>query len=55
MKELPEKVSLETLQIDPRWAMQINPAIAMRRLALPICKLGNELIVAMAESSDNAA
>lgn len=55
MKELPEKVSLETLQIDPRWAMQINPAIAMRRLALPICKLGNELIVAMAESSDTQA
>lgn len=47
-----EKISLQNVQIDPRWALRINPAIAMRRLALPICKLGDELVVAMADGND---
>lgn len=49
---LPNKLSLENQQIDPRWALKLNPAIAMRRLALPICKLADKLVVAMYDCTD---
>ena len=43
------------VRIDPAWALRIPAALAMRRLALPLCSFGGEVAVAMADPADGSA
>lgn len=45
-------IDISCVSIDPVWAMKISPAIALRRLAMPLCVVDGELCVAMADPSD---
>ncbi len=49
-----ETVDLNTVKIAPGWALKIQPTLAMRRLALPLCVVDDELVVAMADPTDTA-
>lgn len=46
--------TLEGVRLDPSWAFRIPEAIAMRRLALPMCVVDGRLAVAMADPGDQA-
>lgn len=50
----PETIDFADIRIDPAWAMKVPSALALRRLALPLCLVGAELVVAMADPSDAA-
>ena len=45
-------IDLSEVSIDPSWAVKVAPAIALRRLALPLCVVGDELWTAMANPAD---
>lgn len=45
-------VKLSEVKIDPVWAFKVPPAIALRRLALPICAVDGRLATAMADVTD---
>ena len=51
----PARVDLDSVRIDPAWALRVPSAIAMRRLALPLCVIDGSLAVAMADPRDSAA
>jgi|LSQX01.2.fsa_nt_gb type II secretory ATPase GspE/PulE/Tfp pilus assembly ATPase PilB-like protein len=51
--KIPTKVNLDEVRIDPAWALRVAPAIALRRLALPLCIIDDELVTAMADTGDN--
>ena len=40
------------IRIDPAWAMKVPSALALRRLALPLCRVDGSLVVAMADPAD---
>lgn len=40
------------IRIDPAWALQVPATLAMRRLALPLCVVDGELVVAMVDVDD---
>lgn len=52
MKEL---ATLAGVRLDPAWAFRVPEAVAMRRLALPLCVIDGVLNVAMPERGDEAA
>ena len=52
MNAVSEKVNLDDVKIDPAWALRVPSGIAMRRLALPLCVVGDELVTAMADADD---
>ena len=54
MTTLPETIDFRDVRIDPAWAAKVPPSLAMRRLALPVCVVGGELVVAMADPADAA-
>lgn len=45
-------IDFSKVTIDPSWALKVPPAIAMRRLALPLCVVDGMLVVAMADPGD---
>lgn len=45
-------LSLSSVRIDPAWALKLPSSLALRRLALPLCRIGNEVVIAMADPSD---
>lgn len=47
-------LDFSAIRIDPAWALKIPAALALRRLALPLCVVGDKLVVAMADPSDTA-
>ncbi len=46
------ELRLADVRIDPAWAFKVPAAIALRRLALPLCAVDGELAVAMADPAD---
>ena len=50
-----ETLDFSRVRIDPAWALKVPSALAMRRLVLPLCRIGDELVVAMADPADAAA
>ena len=48
-------VDLDHVKIDPAWALRLPPGIAMRRFVLPLCVIGDELVVACADTGDAQA
>ena len=55
MPQLPDITDFHDIRIDPSWAMRVPAALALRRLALPVCLVEGTLAVAMADPSDAAA
>ena len=49
---IPDTVDLDQVRIDPAWALRLPAAIAMRRLVLPLCAVGGELVVAFGDAPD---
>ena len=49
---IPDAVDLDQVRIDPAWALRLPAAIAMRRLVLPLCVVGGELVVAFGDAPD---
>lgn len=49
---LPDAVDLDHVRIDPAWSLKLPAAIAMRRLVLPLCVVGGELVVAFGDPPD---
>jgi type IV pilus assembly protein PilB len=49
---IPEPVDLDRVKIDPAWALRLPASIAMRRLVLPLCVIGDELVTAFADTED---
>ncbi|MBQ7189117.1 MAG: type II/IV secretion system protein [Kiritimatiellae bacterium] len=47
-----EPLDLSTVTPDPACILAIPPSLALRRLALPLCVLNGELVVAMADPAD---
>ncbi|MGI6495372.1 MAG: GspE/PulE family protein [Kiritimatiellia bacterium] len=47
-------LDLSAVRIDPAWALRVPAALAMRRLALPLCVVDGALAVAMADPGDAA-
>lgn len=47
-----ELLDLSTVTPDPACILAIPPSLALRRLALPLCILNDELVVAMADPAD---
>ena len=45
-------LDLSKVRLDPAWAFRVPAAIALRRLALPLCAIDGELAVAMADPAD---
>lgn len=45
-------LDLSDVRIDPAWALKVPATLAMRRLALPLCRVGGEVVVAMADVGD---
>ncbi len=54
MSQQSSKIDLDSIRIDPAWAMRIPSALALRRLALPLCVVDGSLAVAMADPRDTA-
>ena len=50
MEEL--NLDFSKVRVDPAWAMKIPAALALRRLALPLCVVDGELVIAMADPAD---
>ena len=48
-------IDLDSVRIDPAWALRVPASIALRRLALPLCAVDGRLVVAMADPGDSAA
>ena len=48
-------LSLASVRIDPAWAFKVPEALALRRLALPLCVVEGALEVAMADPADAQA
>jgi type II secretory ATPase GspE/PulE/Tfp pilus assembly ATPase PilB-like protein len=42
------------LRVDPAWALKLPASLALRRRVLPLCRLGNEVALAVAEPLDEA-
>ncbi|MGE3165125.1 MAG: GspE/PulE family protein [Planctomycetota bacterium] len=49
------RVDLDRVPIDPAWALRVPAAVAYRRLALPLCCIDGQVIVACADPHDPAA
>lgn len=47
-------LDLSSVRIDPAWAFKVPAALALRRLALPLCVVDGALDVAMADPADSA-
>jgi len=47
-----ELVDLERTKVDPAWALRLPAAVAFRRLALPLCRIGERVLVACADPRD---
>jgi len=47
------EIRLADVRIDPAWAFKVPAAIALRRLALPLCVVDGVLDVAMADPADS--
>ena len=47
-------IDLDSVRIDPAWALRVPASIALRRLALPLCAVDGRLVVAMADPGDSA-
>ena len=52
---IPDTVDLDQVRIDPAWALRLPAAIALRRLVLPLCVIGDELVVAFGDAADPQA
>ena len=50
--EIPDPVDLDQVKIDPAWALKLPANIALRRLVLPLCVIGDELVTAFADTDD---
>ena len=51
---LSEVLDLDGVRIDPTWALRIPPDVAQRRHVLPLCKLGDRVIVGSPTPLDSA-
>ena len=49
---VPDTVDLDQVRIDPAWALKLPSVIAMRRLVLPLCVVGGELVVAFGDAPE---
>jgi type IV pilus assembly protein PilB len=47
-------LDLASVRLDPAWAFKVPAALALRRLALPLCVVDGALAVAMADPADTA-
>ncbi len=45
-------LDLDDVRIDPAWALRIPAEVALRRHVLPLCKLGDAVIVASTDPLD---
>ncbi len=51
---LPAPLDLDSVRIDPAWALRVPSEVAQRRHILPLCKLNDEVIIASAAPLDSA-
>ena len=51
-RAIPDPVDLDQVKIDPAWALKLPASIALRRLILPLCVIGEELVTACADPDD---
>ena len=48
----PAPLNMDTVRIDPVWALKVPAALAMRRRVLPFSRVDNKLFVACADIRD---
>jgi type II secretory ATPase GspE/PulE/Tfp pilus assembly ATPase PilB-like protein len=46
-------VDLDTVRIDPKWALKVPASLAKRRRVLPLCRIDSQVIVACTETADD--
>jgi type II secretory ATPase GspE/PulE/Tfp pilus assembly ATPase PilB-like protein len=53
-RSVPLALDARCLRVDPAWALKLPASLALRRRVLPLCKLGDEVAVAVSEPLDEA-
>ena len=49
------ELDMNRVRVDPKWALKIPAALALRKQVMPLCKISDEVIVACEDIEDSAA